>query len=162
MYRNVLSKFDTPIREGCVVVHRAFSVDALATFPDAHFDWIYVDGAHDEANVSADLAACAQKMKPGGLIFGHDYTDRFEGFGVVPAVNRFIEATPWRMLALTIEEVPSFVLGRELDHPATQLFISLLFRLVPGMVDLPHTSLETYSQKVYAFDEGGHNIVMTF
>lgn len=91
---------------GRVVLHRGYSVESLAGFEDGSLDWAYLDAAHDYASVKADLEALAPKVRPGGLIAGHDYvrwasaTDRY---GVVEAVNGFVNETGSRLIALTNE-----------------------------------------------------------
>lgn len=71
------------------------SPDCAVKFPDASFDFIYVDADHSEAAVSADLRAWWPKLKPGGLFFGDDYADTDnpgEGrYGVVEAVEKWAE-----------------------------------------------------------------------
>lgn len=161
-HQGVLSMFADEIRAGRVKVHRQYSHEALAGFPAGYLDWVYIDGAHDETNVASDLADCAARMKPGGLIFGHDYTDRIPGFGVVPAVNNFVRSAKWRLLVLTVEEVPTFVLARDLDHPRVKMFMGLLLRLVPGMVELRNDPIESFKHLVHTFEEGGGNVVMSF
>ena len=37
------------------------------------FDFIYLDGAHDYVNVKKELFLYWPKVKPGGVIAGHDY-----------------------------------------------------------------------------------------
>lgn len=72
-YAAVCARFAGEIRGGQVVVHRGDSGDILATFPDAHFDWVYIDGNHLYEFVRRDLELAFQKTKPGGLITGDDY-----------------------------------------------------------------------------------------
>jgi hypothetical protein len=59
-----------------VTVMRTLSLLASASFPDAHFDFIYVDANHSYEAVKADLAAWLPKVKPGGFIGGHDIDRR--------------------------------------------------------------------------------------
>lgn len=59
---------------------REFSVNASRFFPDNHFDFIYIDAAHDYQNVTEDLESWWPKLKPGGIIAGHDYFDGFVDF----------------------------------------------------------------------------------
>lgn len=66
VYQGVLEMFADEIRAGSVAVHRRYSQEMLAEFAADHLDWIYIDGAHDESNVAADLAASAARMKEGG------------------------------------------------------------------------------------------------
>lgn len=56
-----------------VRIHRRYSRDAAAAFPDDYFDWIYVDGNHSYEAVREDLVLFFPKVKPGGLITGDDY-----------------------------------------------------------------------------------------
>jgi hypothetical protein len=49
------------------------SVEASTRFPDRHFDYIYIDAAHDYNNVMRDLRAWYPKIKDGGIFAGHDW-----------------------------------------------------------------------------------------
>lgn len=55
-------------------------------------DMLFIDGAHDEASVRADLHAFAPLVREGGIISGHDYTPDFPG--VVAAVNEYFGHAP--------------------------------------------------------------------
>jgi len=43
------------------------------------YDLIFVDGNHSAAFVKNDLALTWPRVKPGGLLVGHDWTQRFPG-----------------------------------------------------------------------------------
>jgi predicted O-methyltransferase YrrM len=62
-------------------------------FADASIDLVFVDADHAEASVRKDLEAWAPKVKPGGVISGHDYASRRHP-GVKPAVDRFFAGHP--------------------------------------------------------------------
>jgi predicted O-methyltransferase YrrM len=49
------------------------SVEASSLFKDKSVKAVFVDGAHDYDSVKRDLAAWLPKIKPGGIIAGHDY-----------------------------------------------------------------------------------------
>ncbi len=52
--------------------------------------------------------------------------------------------------------------ARDLDHPRVKMFLGLLLRLVPGMVELRNDPLDQYRHQEHQFAEGGRNIVMSF
>lgn len=88
-YRKVKARFS---QHQNVQIHRKESQQALKTFQDNYFDWVYVDGDHAYQGVKGDLELCLKKVKPGGLICGDDYVlGRWWGDGVVRAVNELIQ-----------------------------------------------------------------------
>jgi len=56
---------------------RGFSVDTnvLGAIPDASVDFIYLDGAHAYKMVKQELHLYWPKVRPGGMLAGHDYCD---------------------------------------------------------------------------------------
>ncbi|MBI2405518.1 class I SAM-dependent methyltransferase [Candidatus Microgenomates bacterium] len=56
----------------CVFI-RKFSMDAARDFADNSLDFVFIDGAHDFKNVACDICDWSKKVKPGGIVFGHDY-----------------------------------------------------------------------------------------
>src|SRR3990167_9310002 len=59
------------------------SVEAAKDFPDGSLDAVYIDAEHDEENVRADIRAWRPKIKPGGILSGHDW--------VLPHLQRIIK-----------------------------------------------------------------------
>jgi hypothetical protein len=57
-----------------VQFHLGDSSALLSTFPDDHFDWIYIDGDHSYDGVSRDARVARTKVKPGGLLIFNDFT----------------------------------------------------------------------------------------
>ena len=57
------------------------SADAARLFADQSIHMAFIDAAHDEDSVLYDIGAWLPKVRPGGIIAGHDYyTDgRFPG-----------------------------------------------------------------------------------
>ncbi len=139
-YRGVLDKFADAIRDGRVEVHRAYSQDAAARFSDGQLDWVYIDGLHSYDGVCSDLAHYKDKVKPDGIIMGHDYTNHVRAlemkFGVVEAVNEFVEREGFAFVALTQETFPTYVLARQADGPAAMHLAAHLIYHVPGVVEL--------------------------
>lgn len=66
---------------------RTTSVDASKLYEDGSLDFIFIDASHDYDNVRADVLAWLPKLKPDGIIAGHDYTS-YEG--VKRAVDEII------------------------------------------------------------------------
>ena len=93
------SKFDeTLLADKRIVRHQGDTVATIACFPDASFDWIYVDAGHSYDAVRADAHACAPKLKPGGFLVFNDFAhiDPFLGrYGVHRAVVDFALETRW-------------------------------------------------------------------
>jgi GT2 family glycosyltransferase len=56
-----------------VTVIEEDSAEAARHFQDGSVDCIFVDGDHSHAGVVRDLRAWLPKLKPGGVLFGHDY-----------------------------------------------------------------------------------------
>jgi predicted O-methyltransferase YrrM len=61
---------------------------ALARADGQMFDFIFIDAAHDYANVKADIEAWRLLVKPGGILAGHDYEQAWPG--VIDAVNELL------------------------------------------------------------------------
>jgi SAM-dependent methyltransferase len=80
--------------------HEGLSTDILATFPDAWFDWIYIDADHSFEGARADARAAAQKVKPGGYLVFNDFghiDPSVRRYGVHRAVVEFINERGWQM-----------------------------------------------------------------
>lgn len=65
---------------------KAPSVEAAGQVENGSLDFVYVDAAHDFDNVMLDLILWSRKVRPGGIVAGHDY-DGPHRRGVVAAVN---------------------------------------------------------------------------
>ena len=50
------------------------SGEASKKFKKASLDFVYIDGSHDYVSVCVDIEIWLPKLKPGGMIGGHDYT----------------------------------------------------------------------------------------
>jgi hypothetical protein len=91
MYEGVVARFRAEIDSGAIVIKRARSLEAAASFPDESLDWVYIDADHSYEGVKRDLDAYYSKVKPGGFIAGDDYGqgDKWFGHGVTRAVDEF-------------------------------------------------------------------------
>lgn len=89
-----------------------FSGQAVYDFEPASLDWVYIDGNHAYYSVLFDLEEWSHKVRPGGIIAGHDFRNfpesPHERFGIVEAVGRYTtehQIQPW------------FALGRKRRRP---------------------------------------------
>jgi len=114
IHEAVLARFRREIAAGRVVVHRAASLQAVREFADGSLDWVFLDANHGYKGMKQDLEAYHPKVKPGGYIRGHDYTDA-KGYGVIQAVDEFVRSHRVRMVALSTDDYPSFVLRKQLS-----------------------------------------------
>lgn len=93
-------------------VLRMTSLEAAVQIPDGSLDFVYIDANHQEPFISEDLTAWLPKVRPGGILAGHDYhTNPKKPFlqQVKPAVDGFTAArsiAPWYVLAA--EKAPSY------------------------------------------------------
>ena len=49
------------------------SVEAAATFAPSSIDRVFLDGSHDGPSVAKDLVAWSERLRPDGILGGHDY-----------------------------------------------------------------------------------------
>lgn len=55
------------------------SIIAARELPPASVDRVFLDGSHDGESVAADLDAWSSRLKPDGILAGHDYAPKYEG-----------------------------------------------------------------------------------
>jgi len=108
----VTAKFAGEISSGKVILNRGRSIESLVTFPDAYFDWVYLDTAHSFTTTWNELRLCASKVKPGGRIAGHDFCTGNPVtpvvYGVVQACHKFCVEHSWRYEFLTLDPTGYF------------------------------------------------------
>lgn len=83
-----------------VTRHIGYTHESIASFPDSHFDWIYIDADHSYAACRRDAQAAAAKIKPGGYLVFNDFAhiDPWLGrYGVQRAVTEFARQECWPM-----------------------------------------------------------------
>lgn len=69
---------------------RESSVQAAQSVEDGSLDFVFIDAEHSYEGCLADINAWVPKLKPGGLLSGHDYSNAdFPCFGVNRAVDEF-------------------------------------------------------------------------
>ena len=55
-------------------VHRGTTTEVIDRIPDASLDAVYIDGDHTLRGVLIDLVASFDKVRPGGLVLGDDFS----------------------------------------------------------------------------------------
>lgn len=80
------------------VVHNT-SVVAAEGCEDGSLDFVFIDAEHSYDSVKSDISAWLPKLKPGGLLCGHDYANGEYPFGaeVKRAVDEAVEMNEWRL-----------------------------------------------------------------
>lgn len=56
----------------CKIIRKT-SMQALSKFKDGSLDYVYIDGNHHLKYITEDLCCWAKKLRPGGIMSGHDY-----------------------------------------------------------------------------------------
>ena len=80
------------IKNKTAVILKVTSMDALSAFKDNSLDFVFIDGNHSYDFVKEDIREWTKKVKPGGIVAGHDYkVDPVNDYGVIEAVNEYVE-----------------------------------------------------------------------
>lgn len=107
IYNSVITKFKNDKR---VQIIKGFSLSVCREFPINYFDFVYLDSDHSYDHISKEIKKWYKKVKPGGMIAGHDYVDGIINnteFGVKKAVDEFISRKN-KKLYVCEEPFPSF------------------------------------------------------
>lgn len=56
----------------CQIIRKT-SMEAVNSFDDNSLDFVYIDGNHQLKYVTEDIVEWSHKVRPGGVICGHDY-----------------------------------------------------------------------------------------
>ncbi|HCV99131.1 MAG TPA: hypothetical protein DGJ56_07530 [Verrucomicrobiales bacterium] len=101
------------------IVWRMTSEQAALAMPDETLDFCYIDADHRYEAVKRDIEMWLPKVKPGGVICGHDYVidgeiyNKSDGsliglFGVKKAVTEFAEQYGWKVHVTHEDDWPSW------------------------------------------------------
>jgi hypothetical protein len=84
--------------------------------PNEALDFVFIDARHDYESVKADIAMWWPKIRPGGVLCGHDYLHQsipgVFNCGVTEAVDEFVNAEGLR-LHVTTEDVKSWLVTKD-------------------------------------------------
>ena len=73
-------------------VIRKPSMEAVKDVVDESLDFVYIDAMHEFDPVMLDLIFWSQKVKKGGIVAGHDYSEPQWWNGVQAVVNTYTDA----------------------------------------------------------------------
>lgn len=85
-------------------VIKKFSMEAVKEFADNSLDYVYIDGNHDFQNVTNDIVEWEKKVRPGGIVAGHDFdkhrfSSRCHVLQVVRAYTEAVGIFPWFIMS---------------------------------------------------------------
>lgn len=86
--KDVFYKHIEPFKQYVQVVE-GFSVEVSKRYEDESHFAVWIDGDHSYESALADMEAWYPKVRPGGILAGHDFDDHF---GVPKAVRHFCKA----------------------------------------------------------------------
>ena len=145
-YEAVLSMFSEEIKAGTVKVHRTHSYSWLPTVPDGGLDWLYLDGMHTYEAVEQDLAHIDKKIADDGFIVGHDFSNYHKrGFGVVSAVRDFVRKRGYKLLLITLEPDPTYVIAKA-PGGAVEALVSKVIRANGQVIQMDEQLLDGFYQ----------------
>jgi hypothetical protein len=70
-----------------IVFIKEISDTAHMHIQDDELDFVFIDGCHTHECVYKDLMNYIPKVKKGGIVAGDDFSNKFNGFGILEAVN---------------------------------------------------------------------------
>lgn len=109
MRNQTLERMRPYIKRDRFEIIEQFSMDAINDFEDGSLDFVYIDANHEAPFVNQDIKEWSKKVRPGGIVAGHDYARiKRVQWGVIEAIQEH-----------TKEHVidPWFVLGRDEVRP---------------------------------------------
>lgn len=92
-------------------IMRMTSAEAAPAFEDGSLDFVYLDAQHHYEAIRDDIALWRPKVRPGGVIAGHDYIDALlpsGRYGVKRAANEFAAAEGCRLIVTKEPGWPSW------------------------------------------------------
>lgn len=149
-----------------VETYQQYSYKIAREFPDGYFDYVYVDGNHTYEYVLQDLIDFSAKLKPDGVLMGHDFCEDAHAaqyrYGIIDAVRRFLaRSRDFRFFCLTHELFPSFALVRS-DSGFAGQFIRNLLESDVFLVELGDEQAFRYEEKSVVRSDGSVRRIPSF
>ena len=122
LYGLVVSRF---AKYTHITVLRGWTYDLIPRLDDGSLDYVYIDADHSYEGMKRDLKLIQSKLKPEGLLMGHDYEMNFQKatipwkFGVQQAVDEFCNETDYTLVAKAMDGCVSFCLQRSVSFSSS-------------------------------------------
>lgn len=76
------------------IIHKAYqmtSLEAAALHKDSSLDFVFIDTDHQYKSTKAEIKAWLPRVKPGGIVAGHDFCNQHPGVikAVIESFDRF-------------------------------------------------------------------------
>lgn len=90
-----LAPYNDPLNR--VNFMKSFSIEAVKGVEDNSLDFVYIDADHQFITVANDIFEWSKKVRPGGIIAGHDYIDysHVHVKKVLPGYMEAYKISPW-------------------------------------------------------------------
>lgn len=79
------------------VIIKNWSIEAAKDFADNSLDFVYIDANHWYESVKQDLETWTPKVRPGGIVSGHDYVFNKRTVQVTRAVDEFVQLNNYKL-----------------------------------------------------------------
>lgn len=104
-----------------------FSLEAVKRFTDNSLDFVYIDANHAEPYISQDIREWTKKVRPGGIVAGHDY---------IQGVKVSNQESPHNI----VMDIKNAIKNYTASHHIRPWFLIGLNARIPGMIRDPSRS----------------------
>jgi hypothetical protein len=111
MMENEYDKLKKYFNKNNVFLHKGDGNEIMNKFPDEYFDFIYIDADHSYDSVLSNLNTALPKLKPFGILSGHDYNAQ-QFPGLVDAVNKFCKHNGLQIIIIANDMLPTFAIKK--------------------------------------------------